>query len=296
MLANAVKQTTATAGAGPLTVAIVTNFLPLSQKFALNQPFQYSAYTGTDAAPVFREAGIGALTASNVMARLSVRETSDGTTSNTIAPTATDFGGASVTIICTPLPMFTESMLPTVDAQSSAVSRFLTSAARNLNTSPTGPASGSAYYTPFLLRCAATITSLAVNVTTAAGAGATAQIGIYACNEKGYVGARLAVATVDISTTGIKVATLSTPVALPPGWYYTALVGTDGTVRVTGYASTTSNMIGGAPLGFSSSLTMIDYRIEGGVAGNVLPAQASTTTSATNVGGGASPIIYLGVQ
>jgi hypothetical protein len=296
MLANAVRQTTTTSGTGALTLAGVTNLLPFSQKFALNQPFQYSAYTGTADAPVFREAGIGALTASNVMARLSVRETSDGTTSNTVTPTATDFGGATVSIICTPLASFTESMMPTVDAQSSAVSRFLTSAARNLNTSPTGPATGSAYYTPFLLRCGALVSSLAVNVTTAAGAGATAQIGIYACNEKGYVGARLAVATVDISTTGIKIATLSTPIALPPGWYFTAFVGTDGTVRVTGYASNASNILGGTPFGFNSSLTMIDYRTEGGVAGNALPALASTTTSANNVGGGASPIVYIGVQ
>jgi hypothetical protein len=294
MLANAVKHTTTTAGAGPLTVAIVTNFLPLSQRFALNQLFQYSAYTGTDAAPVFREAGIGALIASNVMARLSVRETSDGTTSNTITPTATDFGGASVTIICTPLPMFTESMAPTVDQVSSGVSRFVTSAGRNSAQVITGVTGLRLYYVPFLLRVGSPVTSLAMNVTTAGAAGTTARIGLYTCNEKGYPGALLATSgDIDTSTTGVKTATLGSALSLPPGWYFAAIV-CSGAPTITCYLSGASNLIGCSPLGFNASLVAIEFRYET-VASAVLPAAASATTTASAVGIAHPPLIFVGV-
>jgi hypothetical protein len=295
MLANAVKHTTTTSGTGALTLAAVANFLPFSQKFALNQPFLYSAYTGTDAAPVFREAGIGALTASNVMARLAVRETSDGTTSNTVTPTATDFAGATVMVICTPLAAFTESMLPAVDTQSASVARYLTSAARNGVTTSVGPTALRVYYVPFLLRVATPVTSLAINVTTL-GSGVVARAGIYACNEKGYPGAMLAsTGDLDCSSTGVKAGTLAQALVLAPGWYFAAFV-ISGTASVTAYTSNISNVIGGSPLGFTTASppVQIDFRMET-VASAVLPSAASTTTSASSVGAAHVPLVYFGV-
>jgi hypothetical protein len=295
MLTNAAKHTSSTSGAGALTLANITGFGALSQKFGLNQPFQYSAYTGTDSAPVFREAGIGALTSSNVMARLAVRETSDGTTSNTTTPTATDFAGAAVTILCTPLAIFTESMMPSVDVQSASVARYLTSAGRTGVTTSVGPTALRVYYVPFLLRVGAPVASLAISVSTL-GAGVVARAGIYACNEKGYPGALLAsTSDLDCSSTGIKAGTLAQPLVLAPGWYFAAFV-ISGTASVTAYTSNVSNVLGGSPFGFSTASVpvQIDFRIET-VASAVLPTTASTSTSASTVGAAHTPLVYFGV-
>lgn len=291
MLGTGIKQTTATTGTGALTTTAVSGMPMLSDVFALNVPI---SYTLLDSAGLFIEAGIGYLSASTTFVRAIVSATFVAGVYNNVNPTAASLSGTT-TIICTPHAATMESMLPTVDNQSASVNRFLTSAARNHSTAIAGPSTAQAVYVPFLLRTGAAIVSLSINVTTLVAA-ATGKAGIYACNEKGYPGAKLVEtpSTFDMSATGLKTQTLSAPIFLPPGWYYTAYIGDTGSSRVTGYSSNVANIIGGHPMGFNTSLGGIDYRTEFPGTFN-LPATANSTTSAQAIGGGAGPIVYLGV-
>jgi hypothetical protein len=136
---------------------------------------------------------------------------------------------------------------------------------------------------------------LAINVTTASGAGTTARAGIYTCNENGYPSVLLATTgDLDTSTTGMKVGTLANSIVLPPGWYFTAVV-CSGTPTISAYTSNASNVISGNPLGLSSASSAMDFRSEA-VGSAILPSNASLTTNASAVGTQHTPLIYLGVQ
>lgn len=299
MLGNGIKQTTTSVGTGGWTLAAVAGSPTLiapSGPFTVGRQFSYVAYTGTDAAPVFREAGIGVMTSSTAMTRPRISATFDGTaTYNDINPTPTDFGGATVTVICTPHAATTPSVLVTVDGQTAGINRFLTSAGRSAGQSPQGLGINLVSYVPFLLRSGATVVALAYSVT-AAVASSVMRLGIYTVNEKGYIGKLLATtADIDTSATGVKVGTLATPITLPPGDYYTAVVASAG---ITGISYTTGNghILGGGPLGHASgSVTVIELRTET-VASTVLPASASLTTTGVTVSVTHPPCVFLGVQ
>jgi hypothetical protein len=294
MLGNGIKQTSSSSGTGALTVAAVTGSVALTQAFAVGQPISYSIYTGGDSAPVFREAGIGYLSAADTLVRAKVSATFDGTTYNPNNPTATDFGGASIAIICTPHAGTVESMLPTVDKTSSAVARFITSAGRTMNSTTVAPTTLRIFYAPFLLKTGAAVTSLMTNVTTAGAAGTVVRLGVYSCNENGYMGSLLAsTGDIDVSSTGQKAGSLTTPVFLPAGWYYVAYVAS-AAVTVTALTTGVSNVLGGNPLGLNSANAMIDMRYET-AASAVLPATASQSTTALPANTH-NPAVYLGVQ
>lgn len=294
MLANGVKVTSSTAGSGALTIAAVAGSVALSQAFVIGQLFAYSIYTGGDSAPVFREAGIGYLSASSTLVRAKVSATFDGTTYNPISPTTTDFGGAAITVICTPHAATTESMAATVDTVSSSVMRYVTTANRALGTTTQAVASLRLYYIPFLLRVASPIASLAVNVTVAGAAGVTARLGIYVCTEKGYMGNLLAqTSDIDMSSTGLKAGTFGAPIMLPPGWYFVAVV-CSGAVTLTSHAAAATNMIGGSPLGFANTMGPIDFRYEA-LASTALPAVAGMVTT-LSAGSTHYPMVFMGIQ
>jgi hypothetical protein len=292
MLGNAIKQTTATTGTGSLTLSAVTGYPMFSDAFPLNAMVSYCLL---DSAGLFIEAGIGYLSSSSVLVRNTVRATFVSSVYNDANPTAASLSGAT-TVICAPHAATMESMLPTVDNQSSSVARYLLTASRSVSTTPVSLTALRLYHVPFLLRTAARVVSLSVSVTTL-GAGSVIRAGLYACNEKGYMGALLATTgDLDGTTTGVKTGTLSSPVSLPPGWYFTSVV-SSATVSVTGYQSAVANVFGGGPLGFSTSAppVPIDYRYET-LGSAVLPASANATTTASSVGAAHIAAVYVGVQ
>lgn len=297
MLADAVKATSSTSGTGALTLANVTNFVPPGTAFPLNFPFKYAIYTGGDSAPAFRESGIAYMTSATSMTRAKVSATSNGSGSLNTASgqTPTDFAGAAITVICAPDASSMESMLATVDSVSSSINRLLTSAARNGVTTTQVLTALRAYYIPFLLRCAAPITALAIHVGTAA-ASSVARAGIYACNENGYPGALLATTgDIDVTTTGLKQQSLSSVITLPPGWYFTAVV-SNGAPSLVAYTSSTANMYGGHPVGFDSTSTFvpIDLRYES-LGSAILASSASASTTALRTGLAHLPLVAMGV-
>jgi len=285
MLANGIKQTTATTGTGSLALAAVTGYPKLSDAFPIGVRF---AYTLLDAAGTFLEAGIGYLSDATTMVRARVAATFTGSSYANSAPTAVSLAGTT-TVIATPHAATLESMLLNVDT--TAAMRFLTSAARSVSTTGYAPSANVAVYTPHLHKCGSPIASLAVNVVTAVAG--IAQIGLYACNENGLPGAALFKSgDIDVSTTGLKVVTLPAPMALPSGWYFTAFVGASGTLRVTGYTSNVSVVMGGSPCGLSAGLAQIECRTEN-TPGSQLPLSANPASSVNM--GTPVPLVYLGV-
>lgn len=298
MLGDAIKLTSSSGGAGALAVAAASGYAtPAQAGLVVGQPFIYTIYTGSDTAKVFRETGLARMSDATTMQRVRIFKTWSGSGAMNAAPgqSPTDFAGAAVTVICTPNDATLESMLATVDGQSSGINRIVSPANRNLATTTLALTALRCYYLPFLLRVAAPVNSLQFNVSTAGAAGTVARAGIYAANELGYMGALLATTPdQDVSTTGLKPGTLGTPLLLPPGWYFAALV-SSGTPTVTAFASAFANLMGGHPFGaVSGGLGQIEYRYET-LASAVLPATASATTTLSQIASGNVPAVYMGL-
>lgn len=294
MLGNGIKQTTTSTGTGNLTLAAVTGYPKVSDVVPLLFPVAYSLL---DASGLLLEEGIGHLSDSVTFVRSMVTATYSagaysGGPANTSSPSAVSLTGTT-TLIVTPNAASLESMLPAVDRVSS-INRVTSPANRNLNTSTLALTALRCHYVPSLLRIASPAVNLQINVTTAGAASTVARLGIYAALESGYIGALLATTgDIDVSTTGLKVATLSAPVALPPGWYYLALV-SSGAPTITAFVSNVANSLGGHPLGaVSGGLGQIEYRYET-LATAVLPSSASASTTLSQIGSGNIPAVYVG--
>lgn len=290
MLGNAIKQTTTTTGTGNLTLAGVAGYPTLANAFVIGQPFAYSLL---DAAGLFLEAGIGYLLDATTMVRVRVTATFVGNVYTKEAAAPVTLAGVT-TVLCTPNAATLMTALPTVDGQSSNVARLVTSAGRSVSQSPQPMSANIVYYVPFLLRTGADVTALGIGVQNA-GAG-VARTGVYAVNEKGYMGKLLATTgDLDVSTSGFKMGTLAQAISLPPGDYYSAVVSSVG-FTVTAYTTNGTQTMGGGPLGFNAgNIQPWEFRSES-VGSAVLPANAAAVTSATAFGATHPPCVFLGVQ
>ena len=291
MLGNWIKCTTATTGTGNLTVAAVSGFPTLSDVFAINLPI---AYTVLNASGQPLEAGIGYLSDATTFVRGAIKATYVSGIYNDSNPTAATLAGTS-TLICTPIASSLESMMPTVDG-TSTVGRFLTSAGRSIPSGTQALTADRLYYVPFLFKCGAPVVSMALSVSTLQAA-SKARIGLYAVNQNGYVGALIAqTGDLDTTSTGLKIGTLSSPKRLAPGWYVAAIAA-NLNISVVPHTSSTAQVFGGSPFGFATGgVSAIDYRYEALTSGwTELPANASATTTAVNIGVGNPPAAFVGV-
>jgi hypothetical protein len=291
MLANGIRQATSTLGTGQLTLEAVAGYPTIAQALPmLGAPVAYTLIDPTT--DTFIEAGIGYRSAENTFVRARVNATFVGGVYVSAAPSPANLVKPSVLIV-TPHAATAASVLPTVDAVSSGVNRLLTSARRTFANSAIAVVPNRLYHIPFYLEAGAPVVSLGVNCT-AAAAGANARAGIYACTENGYPGPLLAESgLIDLSTTGLKISTVSAPRALPPGWYFTSLGVGSVAATLTFYAQGAANNMGGAPFGLSGAL-QIEHRYEsltGGWAS--LPAQADASTIA--VVGSSYPMVFVGI-
>lgn len=288
MLGNGIKQTTATTGAGNLTLAAVTGCPTFANVFSVNQPFAYSLLNSDG---LFIESGIGYLADATTMVRARVSSTFAAGTYTKVGATAATLSGTT-TVIGTPHAVTLESIMPTVDAQTAGINRMLTTAHRTTAQTAQAMTPLRLSYVPFLMRVRGAINSLNINVNTAGAAGKVARLGLYACNELGYPGALMA-STADfaIDSTGLKLNSV-TPVSLPAGWYYAASV-SDGAPAILMHTAG-SPAYGGSPLGYSGA-SPIDFRYEN-LADTILPATASTTTTAVSGGAQHMPMIFAGVE
>jgi hypothetical protein len=281
MLGNGILVTSTTSGTGNMTVAGVTGYTDfLATGLQIGQRFPYTAETLANGEWIFREAGWGKMSDSTTLVRGRVVAKSDGAGTYTNGNmTPTDFGGATVRIICTPHAGSMMTALPTVDGQTAGINRFLASAGRSVAQSPQQLTSLTLYYVHFILRTGGWVTSLGLNVTTPQTG--NARIGVYDVNEKGYIGKLLASSgDIDVSTSGLKAPTLGSPIFLPPGDYFTGAVASTGGTgpTVTAYTTNTAQVMGGGPLGFNG-IAPIEFRTEA-LGSLVLPSTASATRHA----------------
>lgn len=289
MLSNGIKQTTETTGTGNLTLVAGTGIPKFSDAFGLNIPFNYTLLNGSG---LFVEAGIGHLSDATTLVRERISATFVGGIYNASNPSAANLSGTT-TIVGTPHAATLESMLPTVDKTTVGINRYLMTAGRTSTVTNQNLAALRVYYVPFLLRTGTPITSLMANVTTAGVAGSVLRIGIYSCNESGYMGALLfSSGDLDGASTGTRSYSLPAPAFLPPGWYFVAIV-CSAAISVTAQTTGAGTQLGGGPFGFNGSLAPIDMHYEN-VASAVLPvvANAVTTPLAQNTH---NPVIYVGV-
>lgn len=91
MLADFVRETTATTGTGTLTLSAVTGFGRFSDAFATGERVYYALKSGNGD----RETGIGTVGAGNTLARTLVLTTLVGATYTTSSPTAISLTGTS---------------------------------------------------------------------------------------------------------------------------------------------------------------------------------------------------------
>lgn len=293
MHASWAKAQTTTTGTGNITLSALPGF-PTPFQAVGSLPFSYTLLNSSNQ-PV--EGGIAVMSSATVMVRSRVLRTWDGTTlTKNGSATAVNLTGTTQ-VICTPLDATLEAVMPTVDS-TAGVGRYVTSAHRTCVTASSSPTSLTVYYAAFLLRTGGIISGFACNVTTAAAAGGQALMGLYHLTANGSVGSLISGASTQafaVDTTGFKVQSANTPQFVPPGMYLAAFLYSGSSLVVAGHNSVASALVGGSPFGLNGNANNpIEYRTEA-VGSLALPASAGSTT-ASNIGSAAGPMIFVGVQ
>jgi hypothetical protein len=293
MHASWAKAQTTTTGTGNLTLSALPGF-PTPFQAMGSLPFSYVLLNSSNQ-PV--EGGIATMSSSTVMVRSRVLRTWDGTTLTKNGSASAVSLTGTTQVICTPLDATSEALMPTVDS-TAGVGRYVTSAHRTVVTASASPTSLTTYYQAFLLRAGGIVSGFACNVTTAAASGGQALIGLYNLTPNGSVGSLITgavTASFAVDTTGFKAQSATTPQFVPPGMYIVAFVYSGSALVVAGHNSAASALIGGSPFGLNGNANNpIEYRTET-VGSLALPTSAGTTT-ASNIGSAAAPMIFVGVQ
>lgn len=228
MLANGVKETTATTGTGTVTLAAVTGYVRVAQAFAVGALVKYTLQSGngTDL-----EWGLGTVEAGNTLARTKINATYVGGVYTIDGATAITLSGTSTVMINRHT---TDTVLPTAGIYTGSdrysYGEFLTSGAFANVANGT-----SLWFFPIVLSRPYRLATVAIMVATAGAAGSLTRTGIYASNSSGLPGALVYDAgSLATDTTGFKEVTLATPVVLMPGVYWSATFSSVGTPALRG--------------------------------------------------------------
>lgn len=280
-------------GSGNLTLEPIAGF-PTPWQCSGSRLFPYSAVNANEQ-PL--EAGWGyvmADTTTFVRARVTAIYNGSTVTQGNLSASTLPAG---TRIVCAAHAASIEAVMPTVDS-TAGVGRMLTSAHRTATGATHAGVSGRVYYMPFLLRCAAVVSSLGINVTTAGGSGSQALMALHSLTAEGAIGDRipgLATQAFGVDTTGFKLVSVDTPQFLPAGMYVVAFVYSGSGLSIAGHQTTSATLIGGSPFGFNGTINSpIEYRYQD--VGNLsLPTTPGTTTPSA-VGNTIGPMPFIGVQ
>lgn len=280
MLANGVKETTATIGTGTVTLAAVPGFVRFSQAFAVGDIVSYAIKDGNN-----WEWGIGTVGASNTLARTVVSATLVAGTYTASGASAINLSG-SAEVFCD-LHKASANELAINDAayckvDNSSFPRFAGDVSGS-NLAAATVTGGRTYYVPFQVPRRVTLSAIGINVTTAAAGLASA--GIYANVRAAGIdkpGSLLVSASgLDTGTTGDKVGSVS--ITLLPGiTYWGAVKVENASVAVRGIAAASRDISLGRLGNANANITAL---IENG-SGSTLsdPAASSTTFAGTTPG------------
>lgn len=215
MLANAVKETTATTGTGTLTLSSAAGFARFST-FTVGSVVDYAIKTaGGD-----WEWGLGTVGASNTLARTAVIATLVSGTYNATSASALSLTGTSE-VVCTAHAQSIAPVMPSV--HTSAGARYIVPDGLQMATNTKAISANTPKGACLRWSSSALITHLVCEITTANGTGSDRiQLGIYACTPSGTIGDLIA-RTGDMATnsTGVKSSAINGgSIRLAPGWYW----------------------------------------------------------------------------
>lgn len=201
MLANGVRETTATTGTGTITLAAVTGYPRFANAFAVGELAAYAIKNGNN-----WEWGVGTVSATNTLARSFITATLVSGTYTASGATAIALSGSSDVYCADHLGSARSAQITNKSAYfvpGSNTTRSLIGSATTANRQS---------YSPFVLPRDMLIDTLGCNVT-AASAGSTVSVGIYLntrVSGNDQPGALLvSVSALDSATTGFKSGTVS---------------------------------------------------------------------------------------
>jgi len=219
MLANGVKETTATTGTGTVTLSAAPGFVRFSQAFVVGEVVSYAIQDGNN-----REWGIGTIGASNTLTRNTVTATLvSGTYTADGSATAITLSGSGAEVICTPHAGFKYEPVPVVtDTTRNKTFLGVTQNGSAFGTAVTS--SGRSTAMPFWIPRAVKMTELACETTVGLESDFV-DVGIYA-NKPDYdhpgklLWSAVSDAAFATDTAAIKVKTISPGLVLNPGLYW----------------------------------------------------------------------------
>lgn len=240
MLANWVKQTTATTGTGVIALgAAETGFIALSDAFSDGDAISYAIEDGNN-----REIGFGKYTAAgNTLSRDTVLETLVGGVFDKAPSVAiTLSGAASISVTSAAQNMVAAPII----GSKTLGARIIGSASSNYAlTSILATAQDVLYLAPLSLEYLHDIDAIIGSIETV-GTATLSRIGLWEMSSDGGIGRCLIDKEIDVTTTGQKTATLLETMRIRPGLYFIGQV-SNGTVsiKLTAAAGATSGEIFG---------------------------------------------------
>lgn len=282
MLANWVKETTATVGAGAIALGgAPAGYIPFAAAFPNGGLVRYAVEDGSN-----REIGVGTL-AGSTLTRSAVLETLVGGVYTRNGAAMALSGAATVSVAAA-----SHAFLP-APALSWTAGQMVIDAFLAKNVANVSAVADRLYAVPYLLPSQARLSALAIRqVVTAATVGSKARVGIYLPATTGFPGLLLAETATDIlvSTTGYnKQASLSASVTLPIGFYWIALL-TDSNAVIAGVDTNTYNHPYGPPTGSAYPSRSARYNRTAGW--SVMPSDLTGVAVDSTDGYGESPRIY----
>jgi hypothetical protein len=218
MIANWVKETISAGGTGNLTLSgAATAHITVNTGMGLNVPVLYSAEDGNN-----REVGIGHLTTSTNFVRDTVLETLSSGTLDRTSPAALNLSTSTIISINASSQAFAAagngSAYP-----AGGLTGFHSMGLVSQDNSTVALTTSNRWFFPMWWIASKLVTQIGVECTTGATS-AVARVGIYARASSGKPGILIKdftdASTIDVSTSGIKVATPTAGFWLPSGFYY----------------------------------------------------------------------------
>lgn len=282
MLDVGIKETTTTTGTGTVTLSAVSNFVRVSDAFAVGSLVGYCLISGNGD----KEWGVGVVGAGNTMSRNIISATLVGSTF-TKGGAAISLTGTS-TLICTENGAASASGAVHVKNPSIANARFCPYMVSSASLTTFAMTANRVIYVPFSMQSAiGSFVQLSIDVSTLI-AGSSVDVGVYDSKllSGGFVpGVLFGSVNLDSSTTGIKSDAISfTP--RPGGVYWLACRSSLApTIRGITASGGQSNLLGFASTGTNPVFYLYS-------SGGSLPSDASGETF-TTVASGAVPAIFL---
>lgn len=237
MHANWIVQTTATTGAGNLTLASVTGYPALSSQFAAGQAISYVILDDATGVPI--ERGIGALNGSGELVRSKVTATMEAGSYGGVNPSAANLPAGTKRVICSASAHSVMAAAPGVWDGGAGMRGYGDVHGAGSAQNSTAITANRAYAIPFMAAVDSDLVGIGFRLGgTTGAAGTTAKAAIYSVGTDGLPGVKLAESSaVAVDSTGNK--TCSFARMRPPQRFFACLL-SDGAPQIQGFTGSFS--------------------------------------------------------